>query len=502
MPSRRFFYLMIAMGIGLLCVVGLLSLPAIAQSPTPVISSPNNPAPDNAFLPNSPASPNVILYNQYDNSGTNSYSSQNFEPAQDAYDDFLADDFVVPAGQKWNLNQIDVQGVYYNGAGPADSMNVFIYTEAITTPGTLLDSRIALPYTNVADNFSIPISPTFVLNPGKYWISVQANLNFTPNGQWGWTGRTVTSNYPATWQNPGDGFGICSTWEARTICTGGPEAPDQVFSLSGTTTYPRCGNPAGWVVRNNLAVPTYAAAITNDGVYAYVIGGFNLQSMGDITNTVRYDPFTNSMTSLAPAPHEVGMASAVYSPINIKLYVFGGEKIATAEIFNTTLIYNIASNTWTNGAPMPDVRAFMADGYYNGKIYVIGGYSTGSVNPAYAQVWEYDVMANTWAIKTDMPAAFGGAASAVVNGHLFVIGGRDAASNILSQTFDYNIALDSWTVRANIPYAVNVPGDAMVGGKIWDWMDQRRLRKQMPPTLWEQPWSTTHLPISGLMVQF
>jgi hypothetical protein len=444
-----------------------LSFPAIAQSPTPVTSSPNNPATDNVLRPNSLASPSVTLYSQYDNPGTSSYSSQNFEPAQDAYDDFLADDFVVPAGQNWNLNKLDVQGTYFSGVGPADSMNVFIYTEAITSPGTLLESRTAISYTNVADNFSIPISPTIVLNPGKYWVSVQANMDFSTNGQWGWTGRTVTSNYPATWQNPGDGFGICITWRERSFCTGGPEQPDQVFSLSGTNTFPQCGNPARWVVRKNLPVAVYGAAIANDGVYAYVLGGYSFLLTKDITDTVRYDPLANTWTSLAPTPHEVGLASAVYSPINNKLYVFGGEKIASAELFNTTLIYNIASNTWTNGAPMPDVRAFTAEGYYNGKIYVIGGYSTGSISPAFAQVWEYDVMADTWTTKTDMPDALGGAASAVVNGHLFVIGGRDADNNVLSQTYNYNITLDSWSVGANIPYGVNVPGEAVVGGKIW-----------------------------------
>lgn len=467
MTSRRFTYLMIAVGVGLIAVIGLLSIPAYAQAPTPEVSSPNNPAADNHYLPAAPASPNVILYSQYDNAGSASYSSQNFEPAQDLYDDFLADDFVVPAGQRWNLNQIDVQGTYWNGTGPADSMNVFIYAEATTTPGTLLASRTALPYTNIGDNFSIPISPAIVLNPGKYWVSVQANMNYDPNGQWGWTGRTITSYYPATWQNPGGGFGFCMTWDARSICTGGPDQPDQVFSLSGTSNFPLCGNPARWVVRNQLTKPVYGADVVNDGVFAYVIGGFSLQSMTDITDTVRYDPLTNRMTTLATVPHPVAMATTVYSPVNNKIYVFGGEKITTSEVYSSTLIYDIASNSWANGAAMPDVRSFAAGGFYNGKIYVVGGYSTGSVNPAYTQVWEYNVLANTWATKTDMPKALGGAASAVINGHLYVIGGRDVDNIVLSQTFDYNIALDSWSSKADIPYTVNVPGTAVLGSKIW-----------------------------------
>src|SRR5262249_27101784 len=66
----------------------------------------------------------------------------------------------------------------------------------------------------------------------------------------------------------------------------------------------------------------------------------------------------------------------VYAPNVSKLLVFGGERVSSATVVDTTRIYDIATNTWSTGAPMPDVRAFMASGYYNGKIYLVGGYST------------------------------------------------------------------------------------------------------------------------------
>jgi hypothetical protein len=362
---------------------------------------------------------------------------------------------------------VDLQGVYFNGTGPADSMNVFVYTEAITMPGTLVYSRTAMTYSNVDTNFSIAVVPAISLEPGKYWISVQANQNFDPAGQWGWTGRTVTSNYPAAWQNPGGGFASCTTWGLRSTCTSGPEAPDQVFRLIGTAIFPKCGIPSAWVVRNKLPMAVYGPNVTNDGDYAYVIGGFDLEGTGDITQTLRYDPIKNTFSSFTPVPHPASMASAIYSPINDKLYVFGGEKINSGLVYSSTLIYSFADNWWVLGTPMPEPRDFMAGGYYNGKIYLVGGYSTASVEPAFSQVWEYDVIANTWATKTSMPEALGGAASAVVNGHLYVIGGRDPVNSARNQTYDYNIALDSWSVRSTAPYPVNVPGTAVVGGKIW-----------------------------------
>ena len=191
------------------------------------------------------------------------------------------------------------------------------------------------------------------------------------------------------------------------------------------------------------------------------------QTGGDITQTVRYDPVANTWTGLAPVPKKVTMASVVYAPINHKLYVFGGEAAGTSQVYSSTLIYDTTSNTWTTGAPMPDVRAFMSSGYYNGKIYLVGGYSTWSVTPAFAQTWEYDVVANTWVTKTSMTEPLGGAASAVVNGHLYVIGGRDISSGTRKQTYDYDIALNSWSTKSDTPYGVNVPGAAVLQNKIW-----------------------------------
>src|SRR4051812_3278819 len=49
--------------------------------------------------PGQPAAPYAILYDQYDNPGTQASTSQDFEVANDPYDNQGADDFVVPGGQ-------------------------------------------------------------------------------------------------------------------------------------------------------------------------------------------------------------------------------------------------------------------------------------------------------------------------------------------------------------------------------------------------------------------
>ena len=151
--------------------------------------------------------PLVVLYDQNNNPAGSSTGSQNFEASSDPFDDFLGDDFVVPALQTWNVNQVNATGVYFNGTGPAASFNVFFYPDVATFPGpTATCTYNAAAFTNVSGSFSITLPANCVLASGTYWVVVQANMDFVPGGQWGWTDRTVTSNSGAVWRNPGGGF--------------------------------------------------------------------------------------------------------------------------------------------------------------------------------------------------------------------------------------------------------------------------------------------------------
>ncbi len=209
-----------------------------------------------------PVAPNVVLYDQYNNPGTNATSSQDFEAANNAFDIQGADDFVVPAGQTWQVNQVDVQGVYFNGPGPAASFHVFFYTDLATLPATPVYTATNLAYTGGPINFVIPLTTPANLAPGTYWVSVQARMDFTPGGQWGWQDRTVTSNSPGAWRNPGGGFGIpaCVNWGARgATCGIDATAPDQVFRLNGNIVGGGgCPSATATLTSTNTAVPPTA----------------------------------------------------------------------------------------------------------------------------------------------------------------------------------------------------------------------------------------------------
>jgi hypothetical protein len=184
-----------------------------------------------------PAGPNVVLYDQYDNPGMYSISSQDFEPAYDLYDDQVADDFVVPSGETWTINEVDVQANYGLGPGPADSFNVYFYSDAAGLPGTNVFTGLMQVYSDggTGTDFVITLSPPAVLTEGTYWLSVQARMDFVSSGVWYWQGRSVQSNNPAVWQNPAGVHGVCQTWGSFVTCLGISDL-DAVFRLANTTT--------------------------------------------------------------------------------------------------------------------------------------------------------------------------------------------------------------------------------------------------------------------------
>ncbi|MCK6561954.1 S8 family serine peptidase [bacterium] len=199
-----------------------------------------------------PVNPAEVLYDQMDSPGLNSITSQNFEAANDAFDNQAADDFVVPASDgAWTIERVEVAGVYFNGTGPVASVNVWFYQNAGNLPGAEVYSALeVVPSAGIANgSFVIDLPAPAILTAGAYWVSVQANMDFTPFGQWGWTERTVASSNPSAWRNPGNGFGTpCTDWGQRVSACGVGSDPDLLFRLSGMV-----GGGCLWLTANPLS---------------------------------------------------------------------------------------------------------------------------------------------------------------------------------------------------------------------------------------------------------
>ena len=292
----------------------------------------------------------------------------------------------------------------------------------------------------------------------------------TNNGHTGIGINAYLGENPMNFSGP---FGTVIVNAGRWLISGPCGTPSPTPTTSGTPsptpTCPPGGSPGPWTQAAPVAIDHYGGFMDSDGTFAYEGGGYSFSAGGTINQFGKFNPATNTWTPLAPVPDLTNAeASGVYAPNVNKLFVFGGDDPTTGTVINTTRIYDIATNTWSSGTAMPDVRAFMASGYFNGKIYLVGGYSTGNVDPSFGQVWEYDPVANTFnTTRMSMPATLGGPGFGIINGHLYIAGGRDLNNTNLNTLYDYDIAANTWTTRANMPSGVNVPGSAVIAGKLW-----------------------------------
>lgn len=207
-----------------------------------------------------PSGDMLVLYDQTDNPmspPSAGISSQKFEDAFNSLDDQAADDFFVPPGNGWVIERIEVAGFYAGGGSRnATSVNVYFYKDRDGLPGDQIYKAMGVPVTTgessgsfIIDLGDNPVAVGGVRNPaykkvppvppeiaGHYWVSVQANLDYLPDGrQWAWQKRMAQTGAESAWQNPNGGFGkpMCRTWGSRVSTCGSIGGPDLLFRLSG-----------------------------------------------------------------------------------------------------------------------------------------------------------------------------------------------------------------------------------------------------------------------------
>lgn len=142
--------------------------------------------------------------------------SQNFgdEPT---YDSSSAADFTVK--KSCTIAKVSVVGQYFNGSGPAQSETVVFYMAKKGEPGKIVNSQTIKGKDN-AGSFDIKLKKAVKLKKGTYFVSVQANMDFSAGGEWGWNLSSDQAGAIDQFQNQGGAFGVCPTWDDVTTCVG------------------------------------------------------------------------------------------------------------------------------------------------------------------------------------------------------------------------------------------------------------------------------------------
>lgn len=184
------------------------------------------------------ASPgSVSLFEQNDDANGVAILSSTDDDEWSAYSSYGADDFAVPAGHKWKITEVDITGIYVNGSGPAYSENVLFFKNKNGLPGRPVAECDGVVGKDNGGSFAIKLPKSCrvaLKGSNTYWVSVVANLTWDVYGIWEWETRNGQNGNPATWENPGGGFGFCSDWGVMTSCIGNyGEGPDFMFELKG-----------------------------------------------------------------------------------------------------------------------------------------------------------------------------------------------------------------------------------------------------------------------------
>jgi hypothetical protein len=180
-----------------------------------------------------------VLYDQTDNAGPASVGPSDFSPSNEFSSsnyDRTADDFTVPAGETWTIDEIDVGGVF--GGSPANpQVNAYLYSDASGTPGAEVFSQAAIPATGGPD-YVVPLTGAPALSAGTYWVTIQQVIGGA-GAYWSWQTRTAQSGSPAQWSSTSSSTPcpLVTAWYPRTTCWPSTN-PDQFFKLQGTRTLP------------------------------------------------------------------------------------------------------------------------------------------------------------------------------------------------------------------------------------------------------------------------
>jgi hypothetical protein len=207
----------------------------------------------------------------------------------------------------------------------------------------------------------------------------------------------------------------------------------------------------------------FAAVATGNGKL-YAIGGSDGNNY--VSTCAEYDPATNSWATKAAMPTARYLLAGA-APGNGKLYAIGGITTGGTNPFAiaTCEEYDPSANTWTAKAPMNTARyGFAAVAPGNGKLYVMGGHSSGNV---YGSCEEYDPNTNTWTFKASMTTSvINFAATAPGNGKIYAFGGDNFTTGIATCE-EYDPSANIWTAKAsmNTPrryLAAAAPGNGKV----------------------------------------
>ncbi len=224
-----------------------------------------------------------------------------------------------------------------------------------------------------------------------------------------------------------------------------------------------------------------SVAITPSTATTNVGNSVSFSARATFTNTMTRFGFTGNTPWQSHTPMDVERFSLAAAVVNDKLYAMGGVEgscsgspcafgpISTVEVFNP-LVTAIAEfeQAWTARASMTTPREGLASAVVNGKIYAIGGHTTGG--GTVASMESYDPSTNVWSARASMSGPRAGMAAAAISNTIYVVGGSPSTGgdpSIPLTTVEAYDATGTWTTKAPMLVARSSPAAAAVNGTLY-----------------------------------
>jgi len=260
-------------------------------------------------------------------------------------------------------------------------------------------------------------------------VSAQGSILTSDNGGSNWSKRhsgtsrslnAIRCQSPSTCVIVGDGGIILGSQDDGTNWMGQHSATTNdlegsdcvnlgfcvVVGASGTILVARQPGSLVWNT-STTALPTalaFAAGVTGQDGRIYIFGGVDNNS-NDLSTTYIYNPATNSWAKGASMPRATQGARAVLLP-NGSIAVLGGGRgcsdtdCSDGTVYNGVPVYSPKTNRWSWFTPMHSPRYLLAAALFQGKLYAIGGSSSGAL--ASAEV--YDFASTRWSWAASLPS--------------------------------------------------------------------------------------------------
>ena len=144
-----------------------------------------------------------------------------------------------------------------------------------------------------------------------------------------------------------------------------------------------------------------------------------------------------------------------------RIYVFGGYP-STRKTVTTFQIYDIKTNTWRLGPPLPELNNHGMSVAVDGILYLIGG-QTDEQRAYVDSVFAFNPKTETWTAKARMPTKRSAGWAIAHEGKVYVAGGRPPHGHVFEV---YDTKNDKWETLPNLPSQRNHIAGALINGRL------------------------------------